>query len=133
MRTRFRAWWLASMTYDTAPTQVALILALIGWGCVFILPTDSFGLSPSYALLGRHCSESFWSLYCLAVGITWGVAFVRRPRSIAVRWCAFASTLFWAMLSAGAFLAVPITFSWIAFAIFGGQSAWVFMRRNGAR
>jgi hypothetical protein len=130
VRTWVGRWWHVVEDHDTEPIQLSLIVLLLAWGALFLAPGSGFATSGSMALLARYTSDDVWACGAIVLAITWAYGFFGHHRRV-VRWCAFISAIFWAILMTSALLSSTGTFAWIAYLTFAGQSGWVFLRGGG--
>lgn len=130
MRTWAGRWWYVVADHDTEPIQLSLIVLILAWGTMFIVPGGGFGLSPSMSLLARYTSDDVWATGALILAVSWLYGFFGHHRRV-VRWCAFTSAIFWAILMTSAVLSSIGTFAWVAYITFTCQSGWVFLRGGG--
>jgi hypothetical protein len=117
--------------HDTEPIQLSLISLLLGWGALFLSLENGFAAMPSMVLLARYVGDDVWATFALVLAIVWAYGFFAHHRRV-IRYCAFVSAMFWAIVATSAVYSSTATYAWIAFTVFALQSGWVFLRGGGA-
>jgi hypothetical protein len=115
------------MSMSTRSIELFSSVELISLGLLLLLPYQTFAANPaSYEALAGIFPEDGWGLILLSLGVVQMTALIHWPSSR--RYVAFIAMTIYALLTAGFFLASPISTGVVTYGVIAISQLWAYVR-----
>ena len=112
------------LSVDTSPLEIILALESSAWGLWLILPIDTFGTNPAFAVLKIFPGEAWTGAIVLSIGLLTAISLITRNITFR-RNVSILSMLIWSYIDYSFWAAATASTAPITYFVFVVLVAWI--------